>query len=369
MSEFNWDTMKESEYRNCETCGRRFLSMDVKKCPTCRGVIYNPYHLNQFIKSYYISPANDKYCNYISQTGGRYNYPNDMDKKFATELAKCWMNSQPFSMIENVHKTTPFKLFFDIEDDNNVLPPSKEIVKEITKHIKTLTSQKDLKFSYISLVNNKKWKHRRHIIFPKISLNLQQYKTLLEGLPEYVDKSVHGLRLIYSSKVKKLKSPEEGKYFDTSAGIYIPEALANTKKEPTIEEITNHFMVTSLFNIDDCERLKIDVKITKQIKSNGVKSGEKIQPIITTKLQEAILTIFNKKPVLYENFNLSFQPNGYMLLKRIKPSECPLCLRVHDSIDCYVIIQNEQLRFKCFNYGTSDSVLVAKIPKRAFYGS
>jgi hypothetical protein len=162
--ELRWNLVKE--FRKCKTCKKRFmsfqynnnLSMEQQKfystCSACRGIIYNPYNLNQFMKGYYIPTKADaslsmneniKYCNYISQTGGRYYYPNNMDDNLATMLANCRLNNQPFSMIENVHPTNPFKLFFDIEDDDQELPTTAKIVDLIRKHIKSLTPQQTTK--------------------------------------------------------------------------------------------------------------------------------------------------------------------------------------------------------------------------------
>lgn len=83
-----WYLVKE--FGNCVTCKRRCViyqgdiinieeSMYKRNCATCRGIIYNPYELNQFMKSYYLSVKSKQYCNYISQTGGRYYYPSNMN--------------------------------------------------------------------------------------------------------------------------------------------------------------------------------------------------------------------------------------------------------------------------------------------------
>lgn len=331
--------------------------------PSITPRLFNPYTLNQFLRLHYISSNSKIYCNYISQTGGRYFIENNYIPRLFNEIQKSVKENKPFSLIENVDKTNHFKLFFDIEDDNTPLPSTKDIVKTITDKLKSLTPQDFLDYTYISFVNLAKHRHRRHIIFQKIWVDLDTYKLILKELPNYIDKSVHSLRLPFSHKVNNGK-------FDANAGVYFPEEIFKSiRKGKTIIykenfDVMYYLRLGSIFIESGDPNKSYKFFIREELKTPLQKKRKNgrlsVIPELTTKTQQSIQNLFNKHPELYENFNLEFNGDN-ILLRRLQPSECIICEREHDNIDLYMFIQNGKLYLKCWRNIDGVKLLIGAI--------
>jgi len=253
------------------------------------------------------------------------------------------------------------KIKFDIDIDVNVLTEMlftdnilgklgnelkfRLVINVIKKYIKItweeLFPSEPLK-AILVYTCNRKQKYSAHIIIPK-----------------YVAKDVFHCRYFHNTMIKKISSYREEivSFVDNVNKMFQQFRLPSSKKEGNYFEYSEELSEIydggkyQLYGIDslitdesNCEILPdIDdacEAAQDSIKYDNVEIIEDIKQIVDRLDNET-------RKELSSNFTFRNVKGNIIYYKRIKPSYCNICKRIHENDSVYLLVINGQIKFKC----------------------
>lgn len=79
---------------------------------------------------------------------------------------------------------------------------------------------------------------------------------------------------------------------------------------------------------------------------------------LTADVTKSAVALIATHPIIQGNYYYSGENKGFLILKRIQPSYCTICKRIHDVSDAYVTVYRDNVHLRCYRDDTKGSVFL-----------
>jgi hypothetical protein len=283
-----------------------------------------------------------------SQTGKFLYFPDIITlNNYFVEQAKPYLHS-----VINKHRPVRFNLELDmpVELLDNIVFPKATLVKieadgldlNLIKSLKALEHVQDVifdvleefgiemsEYKFLTASDNRKEKFSYRMYLKLAFENMREYKHFITQLKDRVRPEI--LPMIDPTSLM-LRTP----------GSYKDQHMAKWVTPCAIEEAI-------LSYTDNCDM--IEPRAPAEEPEN--KFDE-----LTTMIVKKAAALIATHPAIQKNFYYAGENKGLLCLKRIQPSHCEICDRIHDVSDAYVTIYRGNVHLRCYRDDTKGCVFL-----------
>ena len=255
----------------------------------------------------------------------------------------------------NKHRPVRFNLELDMPTDllDNVVFPKATLIKieqdgldlNLIKSLKCLEHVQETAFDileefgiemteykFLTASDNRREKYSYRMYLKLAFANMREYKHFISILKERVRPEV--LPMIDPTSLM-LRTP----------GSYKDQHQAKWMLPCSIEE-------SILSYTDNCDL--IDVQAEEEV-------AGPVFDELTVGLTNQAVALIATHPLIQGNYYYTGENKGLLCLKRIQPSHCEICDRVHDSSDAYVTIYHGNVHLRCYRDDTKGCIFLGFI--------